>query len=232
MEKAHCPHCGAEYDVDGVGTICSQCLNALPEAAGEPAPAASEPPPVQAPAPTPVEATPASGRRPCIKCGESLYTTEMTCWKCGASQIGAATAPQPAAGPLPPPVAGQQAPVAVPPPPGPYAPPPPSPYAGSQFMYGPNPEVAKQANLALTLGIISLASFLCCGALGGLILGPISIWLGHSARKQGAEGNATGGFICGIIATALGVVMLAVLVALMATGFFNSASGTSTGPTP
>jgi len=228
MSKAQCPHCGAEYDVDGVSTICSQCLNALPKAAGEPAgepaPPVSEPPPAQAPAPTPVEATPASQRRPCIKCGEPLYTTEMTCWKCGASQIGAAQAPPPAAGPPPP--------VAVPPPPGPYATPPPSPYAGSQFMYGPNPEVAKQANLALTLGIISLASFLCCGALGGMVLGPIAIWLGHSARKQGAEGPATAGFICGIIATALAVVMLAVLVGLFATGFFNSAAGTSTGPTP
>jgi len=241
MPTAQCPHCGASYDVDGLATLCSTCLKPLPrrEAGAStedsadtgpspigpplaPAPVAAPPtgPPAPAVAPSsppPAAVTPAALRRPCTKCGEPLYATEVVCWKCGSHQTGAAVIP-PGAVPVP------GVPYA-PPPPG-YPPPPPSPYpdAGSTYPYGATPEAMNRANLSLILGIVGLA-LACCWGVPGVVLGPIAIWLGTSARREGAEGTATAGIVCGIIAIILGLIGIAIAIIMIAAGMF--ASGTS-----
>jgi len=252
MPTARCPHCGATYDVDGLTTICSACLKALPRKGeatlveegadvGPPpvaplTPAAPVPSPVMPPAPavapsgSPATVTPAALRRPCLKCGEPLYTTEPTCWKCGTHQTGPAVIP-PEAVPVPG-VPDAPAPPAYPPPP---PPPLPYPHAGSTYPHGASPAAMNRANLSLILGIVGLAlgipSMFCCGALPSLVLGPIAVWLGTSARRDGAEGNATAGIVCGVIATILGLVGAAVFIVMIAAGMFASgASGSS--PTP
>ena len=204
MAKALCPNCGAEYDSSGIATMCSRCLKPLPAAA---TPAA--PPP--APAPTPAPPTPSSERRPCIKCGEMLYPTEMTCWKCGSAQAGPrpgpAAAPPPSVGPYAPPPMGVPSMGAPPPMP---TPPPPSPYAGAGYATGPSPEAQQRGTWALVVGILSL---FCCG----IVLGPIAIYLGVSARRDGAGGTATAGMVLGIIAVALTIIGGIIYAIVMAT---------------
>ncbi len=212
MATKQCPHCGAEYEDSGVSTICSRCRQSLPVG---PAPVAGAP------------VSPSSERRPCINCGEPLYRTEMTCWKCGAAQSArppagapvAPGAPRPAGpvppgppppgmvGPTPPPPPGVPRPGVPPPPmpgPGP-APPPPAAY-GVGYPSGPSPEVEQMGMKALIWGIVAI---LCCN-----ILGPVAIWMGYQARQEGAGGTAVAGMVLGIIATA-GMVIGPILWILM-----------------
>jgi hypothetical protein len=222
MATRQCPHCGAEYEDTGVSTICSKCQQPLPQPAG-PAPVAGAP------------VSTASDRRPCVKCGEPLYRTEMTCWKCGAAQgarpaggappgPGAPAAPGPpspgvpgAAAP-PPGVPGPTAPpppMPVPPAPGPAAPPPAA--YGAGYPSGPSPEVEQMGMKALIWGIVSL---FCCG----LVTGPIAIWMGYQARQEGAGGTALAGMILGIVGTA-GAVLVIIFYAVMAAVGASSSGG-------
>ena len=223
MAKAQCPNCGAEYDTAGIATICSHCQEPLPlpQMPPAPAPGAPPPPPGGYVPPAPAPATPSSQRRPCVKCGEPLYPTELTCWKCGAAQ-GQRPAPVGAAPTAP--AAPQPGPYGPPPPrPGPYAPPPPpavapppSPYAGSAYNAGPSPEAQQRGTTALIVGIISL---FCCS----LVLGPIAIYLGVSARRDGAGGTATAGMVLGIVSLVLSVIGGIIYAAMMAAA--SSSSG-------
>lgn len=225
MATRQCPHCGAEYEDTGVSTICSKCQQPLPEPAA-PAPVAGAP------------VSTSSDRRPCVNCGEPLYRTEMTCWKCGAAQGARPTAGAPYApgapappgppspgypGPAAPPTPGVPGPVAPPPPmpvpgppgaPGP-APPPPAAY-GAGYPSGPSPEVEQMGMKALIWGLVAI---LCCN-----ILGPVAIWMGYHARQEGAGGTALAGMILGIIATA-GMIIGPILWLLM----FAAGGGSSGG---
>jgi len=249
MAKAQCPNCGAEYDPSGISTICSHCLKPLPvapqpSAPPPPAPAAPPPPaptaprPMAAPpAPAPAAATPSADRRPCVKCGEPLYPTEMTCWKCGAAQVqrpAPVAAPPPAPGPYGPPAAGPY----PPPGPGPYAPrppvgppgappagpyPPPSPYAASTYAASIDPAAQQQAIIALVLGIISTLGLVCCGLLG--VLGPVAIALGVSARRKGAGGMAIAGIVLDILGSLALVVMVVMLIISAAMAVYGGGWG-------
>ncbi|MBM3500755.1 MAG: DUF4190 domain-containing protein [Armatimonadetes bacterium] len=202
MAKAQCPNCGAEYDTGGIATLCSHCQEPLPRPQTPPAPA-----------------TPSSQRRPCVKCGEPLYPTELTCWKCGSTQVqrptptaGPTAAPPPATTYAPPPSVG-----APPPPPTPYAgsiPPPAAPYAGA-YSTGPSPEVQQRATTALVIGVIGL---LCCN-----ILGPVALFMGLSAKREGAEGTATAAIVLGALGCASMVLGIIWFIVLMATGASSGA---------
>ncbi|MGQ9732326.1 MAG: hypothetical protein ACUVX8_13790 [Candidatus Zipacnadales bacterium] len=144
-------------------------------------------------------ATPTSSakRYPCENCGEPLYPTETSCWKCGAAQKKQATPPPSAApGSYTPP--SPRLPTAIPP----YLPPPPP--SSSTYQMGPSPDAQQRGTYALILGILSL---FCCS----LILGPIAIWLGYSAKKEGADGTATAGIVLGIIVVALSLIGVIIL---------------------
>jgi hypothetical protein len=195
MGKAQCPNCGAEYDTTGIATICSHCQEPLPVAEmpmlGQPAAV----PPLQGAVRAPAATTPSSHRRPCVKCGEPLYPTEMTCWKCGSPQVARpAPVAAPSASPAYPPPPPTPGPYAGPtPPPGPagYPPPPPTPFAGTAYTRGVDEEVQKRANTALILGVIGLV---CCN-----ILSPFALFMGLSAKRDGAEGTATAAVVVGAI---------------------------------
>jgi hypothetical protein len=166
-----------------------------------------------------VAASPATERRPCINCGEPLYTTEITCWKCGTAQTRpAAVAGAPAAAPGPTPTVLPPAGPAAPPPP--YAPRPPAPYARPAVDYGPSPEAVSRGNTALILGILSFFCLSC-------ILGPAAIWMGSQARREGAGGTATAGMVLGIISTSLSVILGIIYAIAMAV-----AGAGSSGPSP
>jgi hypothetical protein len=224
MATKQCPHCGAEYEDTGVSTICSKCQQPLPAPPG-PAPVAGAP------------VSSASERRPCVNCGEPLYRTEMTCWKCGAAQAArppagapiAPGAPGPAGpvppgppppgmlGPTPPPPPGVPRPGVPPPPmpgPGP-APPPPAAY-GVGYPSGPSPEVEQMGMKALIWGIVSL---FCCS----IVTGPVAIWMGYQARQEGAGGTALAGMILGIVSTSLSIIGL--IFYLIMFGVAASSSG-------
>jgi hypothetical protein len=223
MATRQCPHCGAEYEDTGVSTICSKCQQPLPEAPG-PAPVAGAP------------VSTSSDRRPCVNCGEPLYRTEMTCWKCGAAQgarPAAGVPPGPGApAPPAPPSPGVPGPVAPPGIPGPTTPPPPMPVPGpaapppaaygAGYPSGPSPEVEQMGMKALIWGIVSL---FCCG----LVTGPIAIWMGYQARQEGAGGTALAGMILGIVGTA-GAVLVIIFYAVMAAVGASSSGGFPTTP--
>ena len=224
MATKQCPHCGAEYEDTGLSTICSKCQQPLPVTPG-PAPTAG------------AAVSPSSDRRPCVNCGEPLYPTEMTCWKCGAAQSAQPGPPAPGV-PAPPPGIGGPAPPAPAPPapgfpgpagpppgvgfPGPVAPPtPPPPMAGGPpapppaaygagYPRGPSPEVEQMGMKALIWGIVSL---FCCS----LVTGPVAIWMGYQARQEGAGGTALAGMILGIVSTSLSVILLIVYAIVFAT---------------
>lgn len=223
MATKQCPHCGADYEDTGVSTICSKCQQPLPAAPG-PAPAAGAP------------LSTSSERRPCVNCGEPLYKTEMTCWKCGAAQSArpaAGAPPVPGAPPGPaapvppsPPSPGVPGPAGPPPGvPGPTAPPPPMPVPGAPgapgpappppaaygagYPMGPSPEVEQMGMKALIWGIVSL---FCCS----VVTGPIAIWMGYQARQEGAGGTALAGMILGIVSTSLSVIVLIFYVIMFA----------------
>ncbi len=104
-------------------------------------------------------------------------------------------------------------PPAAPPPPPPAAPPPPP---GFDSGSGRGPAVnAGKATGALVCGIVGL--FFC-----GVILGPIAIYLGMTAKREIQEsggrlkgsGMATAGIVLGIIALVTFVLSVILLVAV------------------
>jgi len=80
-----------------------------------------------------------------------------------------------------------------PPRPGPYPPP-------YSTAYPVNQEAERRATTGLWLGIVSLV--IC------QILGPIALYMGLTARRDGAGGNATAAIIMGGISTALFVLSM------------------------
>jgi hypothetical protein len=106
--------------------------------------------------------------------------------------------------------------------------PPPPPPGGQPMMggYAANPPTDGQATIALILGIVGL----CCS-----ILGPVAFFLGQSSRNRiqgsggtlGGYGQATAGWVLGIIDTiflALGILYVIVVFVIGAAN-----SGTSGG---
>ena len=114
---------------------------------------------------------------------------------------------QPPPEPLPPP--------ALPPVP-PVPPPPPPPYPGYGYASVPTDG---RATAALVVGIVAVVGLFCYG-IPAIILGPIAIFLGLSARRHikasggavGGGGIAMAGWILGLLATVLGILILAVVV--------------------
>jgi hypothetical protein len=112
-----------------------------------------------------------------------------------------------------------------PPPPGPPPMGPPPPYG----MYAPPPPTPSSAVWALVLGILSLVM---CGFLTGIP----AIIVGRSAMREvdaaqgrlGGRGVAQGGFITGIIGTALSALGLVLVILLIVIG---ALVGSSDGPT-
>jgi hypothetical protein len=90
--------------------------------------------------------------------------------------------------------------------------------------YAASPPTDGQATIALILGIVGL----CCG-----ILGPVAFFLGQSSRSRiqnsggtlGGYGQATAGWVLGIIDT----VILAIEILLVIVGFITSASNPTSG---
>jgi hypothetical protein len=142
-------------------------------------------------------------------------------------------APPPAAPPYGapnPPVYGQPP---APPPYGqnPYLQQPQQPYGAPQFSgYGapvPGYSYAQshgRATTSMVLGIVALVGILatpfCCITLPAMFCGPFAIWTGASAKRQidqfpGAynnRGQAVAGFILGIVATVLAVLIIIAIV--------------------
>lgn len=238
-EENKCPHCGAVVTAEPEAT---EPVAETPPATvpGEPLPAVTEvQPPVVAPAvpaiappapppmPTPTAAL-ADGQIRCPHCGEALYAGEQVCWNCGKrvddpvaasaeATTPAATAPPavpatPAAAPLPP----AMAPVT--------AAPQPPPQLGwdelprAEDKPAPSAEAMRLSYWSLGLG---LAALLTCGALS--ILGPIALWLGAKARREGGDTVATVGFVLGIIGTVV-FVIVAIAVVLMIIGVMVGSS--------
>ncbi len=102
--------------------------------------------------------------------------------------------------------------------PGLGQPPPPTPY-GTPGGYAALPATDTQATASLVIGIVGLVTgSLCCITL---VLSPVAIYLGYSAKKRIAEshgrlkgeGMATAGLVLGIIGTVLGILVI-VLIAV------------------
>ena len=201
MAKKACPHCGAEYPETSIATLCGAC--------GQPLDSAADGPTVGSRTVT-VSST---ERHPCENCGEGLYESETTCWKCGTAQKPetVATPPPRAEEPPPPPPPAAKVPPVTPPPATPASPLPPPPMAPALDRQLAVNKTAEQKGIAaLIVGIIALlmTPAACCGCFGfvGAIPGGIAIWLGASAKKEGAGGAAQAGLVMGIIAVCISVV--------------------------
>lgn len=111
-------------------------------------------------------------------------------------------------------------------------PPPPHPV----YVYVPRPN-DNMAIAAMVLGILAMFGTFCYG-VPALILGPVAIYLGLSARRRiresggvlGGEGFAMAGWIVGLVATILGAVYLLFMVAFF--GFFFWVTLTHPFPSP
>jgi hypothetical protein len=131
--------------------------------------------------------------------------------------------PQPGPGAVPPPAPGvvpPPTPQGPPPPPGPgwNAPPP----VGAPMMpaqYGaPGPKTNGLAIAGMVVGIAAIPLICLCGV--GFFMGIVAIILSAIARRQiresngaaGGSGMALAGLICGIVATALGVIYIGLQV--------------------
>lgn len=213
MGTSNCPNCGTEYETDGLSTLCAVCQEPLPVEPEAPADAGP--------------GIPGVTRHPCGKCGEKLYETELTCWKCGTvqgrQQEPVAEPPGQSYGPVPSPPAPQPAPamamagaapmgaVAVQPV-GPPVGPMPGVSAPSADVLTAradavldsnrsNAAAESKASSALTMGLLA---FLCFP-----ILGPFAIYQAVAARREGAQGaNATIALVLGIMATLAIVVQI------------------------
>lgn len=222
MRYRFCPHCGMRYISTARGDCphCGETLHTGPEPQAAPTeaePAAPEPPPQAAPQPEPL--TPPRGVEPvepvaealpreaaaepsgsplegdqirCPHCGEALYRGEQVCWNCGRRVVtGEAVAEGMPASGAPLSAADRGWREELPPD---YQPPPPQ-------------EAMTTAYWALGLG---LASVLTCGAFA--FLGPVALWLGIRATREGAGPVAVAGLVLGALGTLVLGVGLAWLV--------------------
>ena len=244
MEERVCPHCGLTSAVNDEGKcpLCGGDRTAAPEAAkpetdappatvpGEPLPAVTEmqlpavPPAAAPPAPPPMPTPTAElvdGQIRCPHCGEALYSGEQVCWNCGKRVDDPEAESAPAAAPVLPtePALLVTEPVT--------AAPEPPPALGwdelprAEDKPAPSAEAMRLSYWSLGLG---LAALLTCGVLS--ILGPIGLWLGVKARREGGDTVATVGFVLGIIGT-LVFVVVAVAVFIMIVGVVAQGSQVS-----
>jgi hypothetical protein len=97
------------------------------------------------------------------------------------------------------------------------------------YGYSPYPATRPVEGLAIASLVVSCVAALaiCAYGLGGLI-GPVGAVLGHVARRRirvngtGGEGMALAGIIVGWVATGLGLLAIAGVVALIATDGFGA----------
>lgn len=110
--------------------------------------------------------------------------------------------------------------------------PPQAPWGAPAPGYG-FPQSHGRATTSMVLGIVATAGILltplCCITLPAMFLGPFAIWTGASARREidryptayTNRGQAVAGFVMGIIATVLAVLLTIGLVALFATADYD-----------
>jgi len=213
MRYRFCPHCQMRY-VSSIGGNCPHCGRALTESGpgeaegtppdeSEAAPEAQE----QLPSATRVEAEPArapseavppevgDGQFRCPHCGEALYRGEQVCWNCGRrvepEEQVAQESPQP-------PATRQVGDRVW--------------RAESPTDYTPPLSQAAMHSAYWSLGL-GLASVLTCGVL--CFLGPVAVWLGIRAVREGAGPVAVVGLVLGAMGTLLLTVLLAIGIALL-----------------
>ncbi|WP_314176985.1 DUF4190 domain-containing protein [Streptomyces winkii] len=109
--------------------------------------------------------------------------------------------------------------------PQPYGYPGPVPGPGGYGWHGP-PLSNGRSVAAMVVGIIGLlATSTCWGSFLGIILAPVALGLGLSARRAcdrgelGGRGQAVAGFVMGIVGTVLSALLVAFLVIMLA--FYN-----------
>lgn len=146
--------------------------------------------------------------------------------------------------PPPPPPPGDSGGYTAPPPPPPgdsggYTAPPPPPPGGAGGYGAPPPSFPApggapaglggnntKAVIALVLGILGLVFAICCAFIG-LLLGAGGAVLGYLAKQEIARtgqpggGLAQGGFITGIVAVVLAIIMIALGAADVASSYSN-----------
>ncbi|GAA2632143.1 DUF4190 domain-containing protein [Streptomyces axinellae] len=133
---------------------------------------------------------------------------------------------------------------------GPYGTPPGHPGAPGQAAYGagayashgygwqgPPPPVGKSVS-AMVVGIVSVVLIVTCwGSFLSVLTSTVALFLGISARRGvragqlGGRGQATAGFVLGIVGLVGSVVVSALLVVLLATGS-DEPGGGGPGPGP
>ncbi len=103
-------------------------------------------------------------------------------------------------------------------------PPPPPPVPPPVLSTEPTPAALNLAYWALGLGI---AGILCCSPLG-----PVALWLGIKANKEGAGGTAVAGIVLGAVSTlwlvasfVFGIIYFAVFSSMMAAVIGSGGAG-------
>jgi uncharacterized Tic20 family protein len=92
-----------------------------------------------------------------------------------------------------------------------------------------------QAATALILGLLSTVGTLFCGVT--ILLSPIAIWMGAKVRREidaqpgtGGRGQATAGFVLGIVGMVLLVLAIALVVLVVAVGLSSEPDYSVTDP--
>jgi len=123
--------------------------------------------------------------------------------------------------------------------PGGYSVPPGYPQPTPGYPYAPSAPTDGMAIAALILGIAAFPG-LCCYGIGGIVLGVVALILGRMALGRikaaggmiGGSGLANAGWICGLVALVLGVIVGLAYLALFIFAIANGGSTTFTFPTP
>lgn len=106
------------------------------------------------------------------------------------------------------------------------------------YVYVPRPN-DNMAIAAMVVGILAMFGTFCYG-IPALIMGPIAIYLGLTARTRikesggalGGEGFAMAGWIVGLVATVLGALYLFLIVASLGFFFWMAVTHPFPSPTP
>ena len=93
--------------------------------------------------------------------------------------------------------------------------------AYGQPGFGPLAQSNSKATTSMVLGIVGLASILICYGVLGIVLGPLSFFMGRSAQKEMElapnawtnHGMAKAGWIMGLIQTVIAILAIVVVVA-------------------
>ncbi len=107
------------------------------------------------------------------------------------------------------------------------------------YGYTPSAPTDGMSIAALILGIAAFPG-LCCYGIGGIVLGVVALILGRVALGRikasggmvGGRGLANAGWICGLVATVLGVIVGLVYLGLFIFAIANGGSTTFEFPTP